>query len=405
MRYGTAFAAIALLCVVATTTATVTARAKPASLAFEATSGRILQADDAFAPRYPASLTKLMTTYLVLQAIRDGRLTWSQKLTISRAAAGQSPVKLGLRAGRTITVRAALDAIILRSANDAAVVLAEAVSGDEHAFALKMTATARKLAMRATRFVNATGLPDRDQVTTAYDMAILTRALLRDFSGHLGLFSRTSARHGKRRFGTVNGWLTSYRGADGFKTGFTCGAGYNLVASATREKRRIVAVVLGAASRGARAARARKMVDAAFAAPKVPRRDLGKVAAGRPPLAGVAPPHILSPTKCAHSARRTKPVLEAGPFPGWGLVLGSYTSRSRAVSEIATRKATLGKLAAKGRPAVVARARGGVTHYRALLVALDAEASLASCRQLRAAGVYCRRLDSKRLNNARATWR
>ena len=184
-------------------------RAEWATIVVDPASGRILQAENDRAPRYPASLAKMMTAYLVLEALREKRLTIERKLPISTAAANQRPVKLGLRRGRTIILAAALDATILRSANDAAVVLADAVAGDEARFARRMTRTARRLGMRDTRFTNATGLPQADQVTTAHDMAILARALMRDFPEASTLFSRTSARHGKHRFSTINGWLAS----------------------------------------------------------------------------------------------------------------------------------------------------------------------------------------------------
>ena len=382
------------------------ARAEWASIVFDAESGTIMQASHDRAPRYPASLTKIMTAYLVLEAIRAKRLAFGQALLISAAAAAQPAVKLSLIKGRTITLEEALNATILRSANDAAVVLAEAVAGDERAFARAMTEKARALGMRATRFTNATGLPDRRQVTTAHDIALLARALMRDFPRHFPLFSRTSATYGKQRFGTVNGWLTSYRGADGIKTGFTCAAGFNLVASARKGRRRVVAVIMGGPSRQARAGKARELVDAAFARAGKASRPLGVLGQRGGQVVTTPPPHVLPGAQCAPSKQRPREsVLEAGPFPGWGLVIGSYSSRAKALGEIEKRRVALGRMAAKSQPAVVASARGGVTRYRALLVALGKDESLTSCRRLRDAGAYCVRLNPTWLNNARAKWR
>ncbi len=380
-------------------------RAEWATIVVDPASGRILQAENDRAPRYPASLAKMMTAYLVLEALREKRLTIERKLPISTAAANQRPVKLGLRRGRTIILAAALDATILRSANDAAVVLADAVAGDEARFARRMTRTARRLGMRDTRFTNATGLPQADQVNTAHDMAILARALMRDFPEASTLFSRTSARHGKHRFSTINGWLASYPGADGMKTGFTCAAGYNLVATATRDDRRVLAVMLGGTSPRARSRMARGLVDAAFAAPATAPARLGFLGEPSGAHAMAPPPRILSRAKCANSKSTTRGPLEAGPFPGWGILFGAHGSREKALGHIRDRRAFLGSVAKEGRAAVVAQARAGVTRYKALLVALSKDASLASCRRLRASGGYCLRLDPTRLNNARARWR
>ena len=379
-----------------------------ASIVFEPESGIVLQAENDRAPRYPASLTKMMTAYLVLEAIKSGKLKLSQPLKISKAAAAQPAVDLSLRAGRTITVEEALYATILRSANDAAVVLAEAVDGSEQAFAFRMTQKARALGMRGTLFANATGLPDRSHVSTAYDMALLARALLRDFPDRFPIFARTSATYGKRRYGTINGWLTAYKGADGIKTGFTCAAGYNLVASAKQEGRRLIAVVMGGSSGGARGGKARSLMDAAFK--KAARQDglaprLGILGRGPAILKLGTPPHVLPSGKCAQSKKVEKALLEGGPFSGWGIVFGSYASKPRAVAAIEKRRRALGKLAEGGRPAVVAKARGGVVRFSALLVALREAASMTACQRLRDAGDYCLRLRPAVLNNKTAKWR
>jgi D-alanyl-D-alanine carboxypeptidase len=380
-----------------------------ASIVFEPESGAILQAEEDRAPRYPASLTKMMTAYLVLEAVKSGKLKLTQPLKISKAAAAQPAVDLSLRAGRTITVEEALYATILRSANDAAGVLAEAVDGSEEAFAYHMTAKARTLGMRGTLFANATGLPHRSHISSAYDMALLARALLRDYPNRYPIFAQTSASYGKRRYGTINGWLTAYRGADGIKTGFTCAAGYNLVASAKRDGRRLIAVVMGGRSPGARAGKARALMDAAFkqaAKPGGAAARLGTLGRGPAILKVGAPPHVLPGGKCASSKKvKKKALLEGGPFPGWGVVFGSYSSKSKALAAIKKRRGALGKLASGARPAVVAKARGGVVRFSALLVSLKEAASMSACRRLRDAGDYCLRLRPAVLNNTTAKWR
>lgn len=384
------------------------AAAEWATIVFESKSGVILQAEKDRAPRYPASLTKIMSSYLVLEALKSGRLNLSDALPISAAAAQQAAVRLGLKKGRTITVKQALEAMILRSANDAAVVLAEAVAGDERSFAFKMSEKARILGMRGTTFANATGLPAQSQVTTAYDMAILARALVGDFPDRFPLFSQTSFAYEKRRYSSINGWLAGYAGADGIKTGFTCAAGYNLVASAKRDGQRLIAVVMGGMSSGARGGKARSLMDAAFAKVGKPRGtlpDMGILGKNHAKLKSWVPPHVLPGDRCALSKREPQAVLENGPYPGWGLIFGTFASKTKALAEIDKIRTELGELTAGGRPAVVLRTRGGVERYSALLVALREDLSLTACQRLRKSGSYCLRLRPEVLNNKQARWR
>src|SRR5690606_29269308 len=239
-------------------------RAHAASMVVAADSGHVLQADDADVLWYPASLTKLMTVLLAFEALRAGDLELSTVLTVSKTAAAQPPTSIGLKAGETLSLDTAISATILRSANDAAVVLAEALAANEEEFAARMTARARELGMVATVFRNATGLPHREQVTTARDMAVLARHLIRDMPDDLGDLDERSLTIGSRRLPSINGFLTNYAGAFGLKTGFTCASGYNLVASATRDGRTIIGVLLGAGNGPDRAARIRRLMDTGF---------------------------------------------------------------------------------------------------------------------------------------------
>ena len=240
--------------------------ARAASLVVDVETGQVIASDAPNHLWYPASLTKMMTVYVALSEIEAGRLSFDDKIKVSSYAAGQSPVKFGLKAGQVITVRQAINAAIVASGNDAAVALAEKMAGSEEAFAARMTAMARDLGMARTVFRNASGLPHDGQVTTARDMAVLATALLRDYPKHYPLFNQRAVTIGKRSRGTVNGILGSYAGADGFKTGFTCGSGYNLVASATRDGRRVIGVVLGSANRGQRTIDMTGLLNRAFAA-------------------------------------------------------------------------------------------------------------------------------------------
>ena len=239
------------------------ARAGPALL-FDAADGRVLYAEDADNQWHPASLTKIMTAYVTFEAIKEGKLTMASKIGCSELANSQSPSKIGLPVGAEMTVQTALQALIVKSANDVAVMLAEAVSGSQEAFAQRMNATATRLGMTRTKFVNANGLPAPEQVTTARDLARLATAVVRDYPEHAQLWSMLEVRFGKRRLHTHNGLLSNYAGADGMKTGFICDSGFNVVASATREGHKLVAVVLGEATGAERTVRAANLLEHGF---------------------------------------------------------------------------------------------------------------------------------------------
>jgi D-alanyl-D-alanine carboxypeptidase len=243
------------------------------ALLVEPSSGLVLYAEDADLPWRPASLTKLMTAYLTFEAIRDGRLSPEDLLICSKRAQSEPPSKLGLPLGGTLKVDLAVKALIVKSANDVAIMLAEKIGGTEANFIQMMNDTAKRLGMANTHFVNPNGLPmfvaenveGPDQsVTTARDMALLASMLLREFPSYAEIFAMTEVKIGNRMVTTHNGLLKSYDGADGMKTGFICAAGYNIVASATRNNRQLVAVVLGENSGSARTIRAAGLFEHGF---------------------------------------------------------------------------------------------------------------------------------------------
>jgi D-alanyl-D-alanine carboxypeptidase len=231
---------------------------------FDFEDGHVLYAEDIDAPWYPASLTKMMTAYLVLTAIRDKRATRETKVFISPAAQKQPPTRLGLKVGKDISLQDALRALIMRSANDVAVAIAETLGGDEASFVKQMNQTAARLGMLHTHFINPHGLPAEQQVTTARDMGLLSQALLRDFPEEAALYALTQATIGKIIIGTHNALLTSFPGGDGIKTGYTCASGYNLAASATRNGRKLIGIILGESSSNARTARAAALLENGF---------------------------------------------------------------------------------------------------------------------------------------------
>jgi D-alanyl-D-alanine carboxypeptidase (penicillin-binding protein 5/6) len=229
-----------------------TSQPKYAAIVVDAASGEVLYAKRADSPRYPASITKVMTLYLAFDALSTGKLKPDDLITVSPRAAAQAPTKLGLRAGETITVSDAMQAMVTKSANDMAVAMAEKLGGSESRFAAMMTLRAQELGMENTHFVNASGLPDSRQVTTARDLAILSRAVMRDFPQYYRLFSTERFTYRGVTMNNHNGLLFRMAGVDGLKTGFTNASGYNLAVSAVRDNRRIIAVVMGGTSNAAR---------------------------------------------------------------------------------------------------------------------------------------------------------
>ncbi len=244
------------------------ANSKYAAYVIHADTGDVLFDRYSTARRYPASLTKMMTLYLLFDELDAGKLTLKSKLKVSARAAGQPPSKLGLKAGSTITVETAIEALVVKSANDVAAVVAEHISGSEWRFAKKMTAKARALDMTRTRFRNASGLPNSKQVTTARDMAILGQRVVQDFPQYYHYFSAKSFTWGGRTYASHNRLVKTYDGADGIKTGYTRRSGFNLVTTAMKGENRLIGVVLGGRSSRSRDRHMRDILNKAFASIK-----------------------------------------------------------------------------------------------------------------------------------------
>jgi D-alanyl-D-alanine carboxypeptidase len=228
-------------------------------------SGKVLHAENATYPWYPASITKLMTTYVVLRAIKEHRITLDSLFTVSRNAFAQAPTKMGFPVGTQVTVDNALKMLLVKSANDMAVLLAEGVSGSIENFSDEMTRNAHRIGMTQSSFVNPNGLPADGQIISARDMAILARTLIREFPEYDSYWHIPAIQFGKRIVRNYNTLLGRYPGTDGMKTGFICASGFNLVATATRDNKRLIAVVLGAPSGAVRAEKAAKLLERGFA--------------------------------------------------------------------------------------------------------------------------------------------
>jgi len=297
------------------------ATASPA-LVFEPYNGTVFYSEDPDALWFPASLTKLMTAYVTFEAMRNGEVTPETKVICSKKASVQAPTKLGLPVGGSIDLDTALQVLIVKSANDVAMMVAETVGGSEEGFVARMNAAAKKLGMTKTNYVNPNGLPDERQYTTARDLARLSRALIIEFPEHADIFAEKFVQVGEKRLGTHNGLLRTFAGADGMKTGFICDSGFNIVVSATREGRKLVAVVLGEPSTRVRNARAAELLENGY------KRYFWKSLFGTS-LDGLAvqasisdePAHLRSvicgpgPKKRRHRARKSSLTPKAAEFP------------------------------------------------------------------------------------------
>ncbi len=323
-----------------------------ASIVVDHRSGNVLAARNADEAAIPASLTKMMTLYLTFRAVTAGQLDLSSRIKVSSRAAGMPPTKLGLRAGDTIRVEDAILGLVTRSANDAATVLAEALGGSEDRFALAMTRTARKLGMTRTVFRNASGLPDGEQRSTARDLARLASGLIRDYPGYYRYFSSRSFSYRGRTHPNHNRLLGVYPGMDGLKTGYTRASGFNLAASAVRDGRRLVAVVIGGRSAGARDATMVALLDRSFerAAPKSGEEAL--VARREPtsakPVAGEREVVVASLATTTSDAAVAVP--SARP---------KRAAKAAAAPKLAKKSAKATKKQAKSKPAAKRPAAGG----------------------------------------------
>lgn len=317
MRRGRQFACWAAALAVASLVAT-DAQARPrrhggyapaySAIVVDAKTGQTLHAESPDSPRYPASITKVMTLYLLFEQIEAGRLSLQSPLSVSAEAARQPPSKVGVRPGSTITVEEAIRALVTKSANDVAVVVAENIGGSEERFAQLMTRRARALGMSRTTFRNASGLPDNEQVTTARDLATLGRAIQDHFPRQWRYFQTYSFAYRGMNFRNHNRLLGRVAGVDGIKTGYIRASGFNLLTSARRGERQLVAVVMGGRTGGARDARMRQLLELQF-----PRAYAGARTA--PMIARAGEPH--APVQAAQVRPQTRITVAAHvPVPG-----------------------------------------------------------------------------------------
>lgn len=380
----------------------VQAFAKYASIVIDAKTGRVLHQANADTRNYPASLAKMMTLYMTFEALSEGRLKLGQALAVSRTAAGRSPTKLGLRRGEKIKVRDIILALVTKSANDAATVVAEALGGSERRFARMMTVKAREIGMDNTTFRNASGLPNRRQLTTARDMAILARALYLDYPQYYHNFAIRKFTYKGLTYKNHNKLLGRYKGVDGIKTGYIRASGFNLVASIERDGRRLIGVVMGGRSPRSRDRHVMSLLERAFA-----RLEGGDTVAAAPVLPkktvkrrfrknytnGVV---MVPPRKPAVDEETYFRVVASLPpvkrrrWRAWSIEVGAYPRFAPAHLAIARAATRAPHLLRRARVVILPiKQKNGTTLYRARIVGLSKRRARRACKYLRRKDIAC----------------
>ena len=389
-----------------------TAEPKYAAIVIDANSGEMLYDKRADSPRYPASVTKVMTLYLTFEALSEGRLKLTDRVLFSSRAAAQAPTKLGLRAGDSISVDEAIRAMTVKSANDAAVAMAERLGGSESRFAALMTLRGQELGMRNSRFVNASGLPDSRQISTARDLAILSRATMRDFPQYYSYFSITGFDFRGNYIRGHNRLLTSMPGFDGLKTGYTNASGFNLAGSAVRDGRRLIAVVLGGSSTAWRDNNMEDLLTTGFDVLK--RRSHGErttiasnlyeadptgpimrpsVEEGDGDQAGLKivltdDPKPVPAMKVSSSLRAAQASAKPAPKAkgDWGVQVGAFKSKGLAREQLSLVRSRFARFVADAEGAVEGAAGNS---FRAQFQGLTAEAARGACQAITAKRQPC----------------
>ena len=403
---GACFFALAFFCAIFSLQAS-PANAGYAHFIMDANTGKTLAARNADVQNYPASLTKMMTLYMVFEALHDGRLTWDQKIKMSKNGAATIPSKLWIKAGSTFTVREAVYGMIVKSANDLAEGMGDHLGGSEAKFARAMTRKARQLGMTRTTFRNASGLPNKGQVTTARDMAKLGLALQRDFPKEYALFSTRTFKFRGASIRGHNNLMARYRGMDGIKTGYTNASGFNLVSAVNHNGRSVVGVVLGGKTSRGRDSQMASLLDKAIPKASSGRSqqliasartgDTFEVAMGSVPLPMfaerkdpiamqiAAASNVMTDTIQTSSVRPT-----ASERSTWEVQIAATDSRAAALSLLSNAKADIGRRYSGISPYTEAVQSGAATLYRARFTGFDSQASaLSACKQLKAQSYAC----------------
>lgn len=375
----------ALAMAIVACTATLPAQARYASIVVDAHNGRVLHATNADTRNYPASLTKIMTLFMVFEALDNGTLRLDQRLRVSARAAGQTPSRLGLKRGETITVRDAIRALVTKSANDVATVVAEALGeGNEARFARLMTQRAREIGMKNTTFRNASGLPNRRQLSTARDMAVLARTMLAKYPHYYHYFSLTNFTYKDRDYTNHNNLLNNYEGTDGIKTGYIRASGFNLVASAERDGTRLIGVVFGGKTARSRDLHMKSLLNRSW------DQASSRVFAAAEPAPKPNPPAAtgpaLEPARTTNKLAMLQPDNTGGD---WAIQVGAFDNFGPAYTAAGAAANRLSDLPPSVSIEVTPyRSRGSVL-YRARLAGFAETAARNQCARLRRQGYSC----------------
>ena len=372
------------------------AEARVASIVIEAKSGRVLHALNADTRNYPASLTKMMTLYLVFDALEEGSLSLDEKLSVSKRAAGMSPSKLGLQPGKTIRTEDAILSLITKSANDAAVVLAEHIGGTEIEFARLMTAKAATLNMNNTTFRNASGLPNKGQLSSARDMATLSQALFFNHSKYYAYFNTQNFSYGGRKYTNHNRLLKKLSGTDGIKTGYIRASGFNVAASTERNGIRLITVVFGGQTGAQRDYRAVKLTEAAFAklaSEQAEKKLLAEASTAEENTNAKEAGGVRSALSLVQEARasqvREVVSTESKRKGLWGIQVGAFSSDERAQAALALARNAVAETLATAR-SVLEPVPGTVGPLqRAQFHGLSKSGAYNTCAALRKTGLDC----------------
>lgn len=404
--YGTPLGSLARICglfivvmIVANGVLLRTSFAAPyAAMVVDGHNGKILYSKHGDAKRYPASLTKIMTLYLLFDLLEEGKLTENSGLEVSKHAAGQPPSKLGLRPGSTIKVKDAIYALVTKSANDVATVIAENIAGTESNFARLMTKKAHAIGMKSTQFRNASGLPDNEQITTARDMITLANRLQFDHPERYAYFSTKYFTYGKRRYRNHNRLLFTYKGTDGIKTGYTRASGFNLLANVHRDDRHLIGVVFGGSTGAKRNAAMRHILN----------KSLPKASRKRMPLPRRSPPRPDTPVATGpqfpeHAARKVErdtvspeTVASLPARPGakrpaglYHIQVGAYARKTDALERLETIQSKAGDVIKGHEPLAIPLVEPERYLFRARFAGFTRRTADSTCHLLKKRAITC----------------
>ncbi|MEO1702048.1 MAG: D-alanyl-D-alanine carboxypeptidase family protein [Pseudomonadota bacterium] len=399
------------------------ANSKYAGIVIDAKTGKTLYNYRGDNKRFPASLTKMMTVYMMLEAMEQGKLSRSTRIQISPHAASMVPSKLGIRAGGSLTAEHAIYALVTKSANDVAAAVAEHLGGTESGFARMMTAKARQLGMKSTVFKNASGLPNSQQVTTARDMARLGLALREHYPAQYKYFSTRSFTYGKSTYRNHNRLLGRIKGVDGIKTGYTRASGFNLVSSVQADGRSIVAVVLGGRTGASRNAQMEKLIREYL--PRASKRGAGNLIAknGSTSFKSVANLATLSPSRLPDPYKNLRPQMRTddltiasayaptpkrpsvavdaittattNPRTGWVIQIASLETRGEAMAYLNNAQSTAPSILGVRQAFIEQFDKNGVRYHRARFAGFNSKSDAwGACEQLKKHNYACLAFES-----------